>query len=120
MAELIYPDESYAIMGACFEVYKQKGPGFLEAVYQECLEIELRLRGIPFVHKPRIILDYKGHRLESWYEPDVLCYAKIVVELKSIKGLCDEHRAITWPCSLTSATIPNSSGNGSSADTANS
>ena len=95
MAELIYPEESYAIMGACFEVYKQKGPGFLEAVYQECLEIELRLRGIPFIRKPKLMLEYKGHALESWYEPDMLCYQKIVVELKALRALCDEHRACT-------------------------
>ena len=49
MGEILYRDESYSIMGACFEVYNEKGPGFLEAVYQECLEIEFNLRRIPFV-----------------------------------------------------------------------
>ena len=51
--ELIFKDESYKIIGACFEVYREKGCGFLEAVYQECLEIELRLQGVPFVPSVR-------------------------------------------------------------------
>ena len=55
---IIYKDESYAIMGACFEVYKEKGSGFLEPVYQECLEIELELRGILFVPKQELSLSH--------------------------------------------------------------
>ena len=51
---ILYKEESYQIMGACFEVYKEKGCGFLEAVYQECLEIELELRGIPFKPKAEL------------------------------------------------------------------
>lgn len=59
------------------------------------LEIESRLRGIPFIHKPKLMLEYKGHALETWYEPDLLCYAKIVIDLKALHSLCDEHRACT-------------------------
>jgi GxxExxY protein len=65
MTELLFAAESYRIRGACFEVYKDKGCGFLESVYQECLEIELRLQGIDFEAQPRLKLDYKGHPLTS-------------------------------------------------------
>ena len=90
---LVFKEESYRIVGACFEVYKEKGNGFLEAVYQECLAIELARLGIPFVEKPRLRLDYKGQELEQQYHPDFLCFGKIIVEIKAAKKLADEHRA---------------------------
>ena len=90
---IIYKDESYAIMGACFEVYKEKGGGFLEPVYQECLEIELEMRGILFVPKQELSLSYKGRPLKSKYVPDLICYDKIIIELKAVKELAGEHRA---------------------------
>src|SRR5919201_1195968 len=74
--ELLYKDECYAIIGACFEVYKDKGCGFHEPVYQECLTME-----------------FGGHILSQKYYPDFLCYQKIVVELKAVTALTDEHRA---------------------------
>ena len=91
--ELIYKDESYAIIGACFNVYKDKGCGFLEPVYQECMEIELRLQGILYVPKKSLALEYKGSPLRSTYEPDFICYDKIVLELKAVTELTDAHRA---------------------------
>ena len=93
MGNIVYKDESYAILGACFEVYKEKGCGFLEAVYQECLEIELALRNIPFRARTELSLEYKGKTLKQKYIPDVICYEKIIVELKSIKKLTNKHRA---------------------------
>jgi GxxExxY protein len=90
---IVYPEESYQIMGACFEVYKEMGTGFLEAVYQECLEIEFRLRGIPFRPQPPLPLHYKTHRLVKSYEPDFICFEKIIVELKAVSDLIDDHRA---------------------------
>jgi GxxExxY protein len=57
MEDFLYKDETYGIIGACFEVYKEKGCGFLEAVYQECMEIELGLKGIPFVAKKPLRLE---------------------------------------------------------------
>ena len=90
---IIYKEESYAIMSACFEVYKEKGCGFLEQVYQESMEIELEMRGILFVPKQELSINYKGRPLKSKYVPDLLCYGKIIVELKAVKELCDEHRA---------------------------
>ena len=93
MSDLLYKDEAYKIVGACFEVYKEKGCGFLEAVYQECMEIEQRLQSIPFVAKPPLLLDYKGTPLQTRYEPDFICYDKIILELKAVTELADEHRA---------------------------
>jgi GxxExxY protein len=91
--EIIYKAESYAIMGACFEVYKEKGCGFLEAVYQECLEIEFGLQNLPAVPQPKLELSYKGRPLSQKYVPDFVCFGKIVVELKAVSALNDEHRA---------------------------
>jgi GxxExxY protein len=67
---VIYPEDSYRIMGACFEVYREKGCGFLEAVFQECLTIELHDRSISFVAHPNLVLKYKGHTLRQTYLPD--------------------------------------------------
>jgi GxxExxY protein len=91
--EVLFKDESYRIVGACFEVYNELGNGFLEAVYQEALRYELQWRGIPFQEKPQIELSYKGTPLMQTYQPDFLCHGKIVVELKAVKSLADEHRA---------------------------
>src|SRR5207237_9914773 len=81
------------IMGACFEVYKEKGCGFLEAVFQECLELELGDQGIPFFAHPILALNYKGRQLRQTYTPDFVCFEKIVVEIKAVSALTDEHRA---------------------------
>src|SRR5688572_16971523 len=92
-AELIFKEESYKIIGACFEVYREKGCGFLEPVYQECMEIELRLQGIPFVAKKPLLLEYKSCPLISTNQPDLICFDKIVLELKAVTELTEEHRA---------------------------
>src|SRR5579875_2083572 len=91
--ELIYKDEAYAIVGACFEVYNELGCGFLEAVYQECLEMELTLRGIPFLPQAELGLVYKGRSLKQVYQPDFICYEKIILEIKAASDLDDSHRA---------------------------
>lgn len=91
--ELIYPEESYTLIGACFEVYKEMGCGFLEQVYQECLEIELARIGVPFQVQNALTLKYKGQQLKSIYKPDFICWDKIIIEVKSINHLADEHRA---------------------------
>ncbi len=91
--KLIYPDESYAIRGACMDVYKTLGNGFLEAVYQECLEMEFKRRGIPFVAQKHLTLIYQGQTLKQAYKPDFICYDKIIVEIKAVSKLLDEHQA---------------------------
>src|SRR5205814_8956933 len=83
---IIHRLESYELMGACFEVYKDKGSGFLEAVYQECLEIELTTRKVHFKPQPQLALTYKGQALKTKYIPDFLCYDKIIVELKAVSA----------------------------------
>jgi GxxExxY protein len=91
--EIILKEESYAIMGASFEVYNEKGPGFLEAVYQECLEIELQLRGIPFRSKPPLTLTHKDRVLKKTYDPDFTCFDKVFLKIKSVSELINGHRA---------------------------
>lgn len=93
MADIIYKEESYKIIGACFEVYKQKGCGFTEFVYHECLKVEFELQDIFFVYEPILQLEYKGKVLDQYFKPDFVCYDKIIVELKSVPSLIDEHRA---------------------------
>ncbi len=93
MGKLLLEDETYAILGACFEVYKDKGHGFLEPVYQECLEIELQRRGIPFETQVLLPLTYKGISLRQGYRADLICHSQILVELKAISRIIDEYRA---------------------------
>ena len=93
MTTLIHEKETYAILGACFEVYKEKGCGFLEAVYQESLEIEFDLQGLPAKSLVPLSLTYKGRELKKSYEADFICFDKVLVELKAVSALTDEHRA---------------------------
>ena len=90
---IIYKEEGYKIQGAIFEVYREMGSGFLEAVYQECLEKEMTLKGIPFVAQPTLQLSYKGVPLIQRYKPDLICYGKIIVELKAVRQTAPEHKA---------------------------
>ena len=94
-AEIVFKEESFKIVGACFEVYNGMGPGFLEAVYQECLALEFAEHGIPFIEQPHLKLKYKAKPLKQGYQPDFLCFGEIIVEIKSAKNLTDEHRAQT-------------------------
>ena len=91
--KILYKEESYAIQGAVFEVYREMGCGFLEAVYQECLERELSCRGIPFQSQIQLSLTYKSEKLNQTYKPDFICYGKIILEIKAVKDLGDDHRA---------------------------
>ncbi|HEY4247884.1 MAG TPA: GxxExxY protein [Lacunisphaera sp.] len=83
MPEFICGSETHALLDACFEVYKEKGCGFLEAVFQECLELELTDQAIPFRVQPSLLLKYKGRLLKQMYQPDFVCYDKIILEIKS-------------------------------------
>ncbi len=91
--EIVYKEESYRIVGACFEVYKEKGTGFLEAVYQECLAMEFDSSAIPYEEKMDLKIHYKGQALKQFYQPDFFCFDRIIVEIKAVKQLGDEHRA---------------------------
>ena len=91
--EIIYKDEAYAIQGACFEVYKTLGSGFLEAVYQEALAQEFSLQNIPFAEQCELKLQYKNVPLHQTYKPDFVCFDKIIVEIKAVSALAPEHEA---------------------------
>jgi GxxExxY protein len=93
MVELVLKEESYQIMGACFEVYKEMGCGFLEAVYQECLELEFIQRTIPHRSQQPLDLRYKGRPLEQKYLPDFICFESVIFEIKAMKQFAEEHRA---------------------------
>ncbi len=85
--ELLMKDEVYGIVGAAFEVSNQLGCGFLEAIYQEALEMEFAERGIPFESKTTIRISYKGRILKNQYIADLLCHDQIIVEVKAIKAI---------------------------------
>jgi len=89
----LFKQEGYDLMAAAFEVYNEKGHGFLEDVHQECLEKELTLRKIPFQSKPWLQIFYKGDPLRQGYQPDLLVSKGIVTELKAVQKLAPEHEA---------------------------
>ena len=89
----IFQSQSFRIRNACFEVYKEKGCGFTEPVYQECLETEMSLQDLPYDAPRHIPLVYKGKKLRTTFVPDLSCFDKIIVELKAVSKLSDEHRS---------------------------
>ncbi len=93
MSKLILEQETHRILGACFEVYKEKGCGFVEPVYQECLELELASQGLEFLAQKEIGLSYKGRPLKQTYRADFICFGRVIVEIKAVSALTDEHRA---------------------------
>jgi len=95
---IIFKEESFAIQGAAFEVYKKMGSGFLESVYQECLEREFALRKIPFKSQVEIRLHYKDIPLNQTYRADFICHDSILVEIKAVTQLLDVHRAQVLNC----------------------
>ena len=90
--DLLYKDECYRIIGAAFEVYKEEGCGYNEAIYQECFEIEFDTQGIPAISQPQLELAYKGRKLKNKFIPDFIVFGKIVVEIKAEEKLTDRHR----------------------------
>lgn len=90
---ILFEKESYAIVGACFAVYQAKGCGFTEPIYQECLEIEFEHLGLAVVAQPQLPMTYRGRTLKHRFVPDFICYEKIILEIKALSKLTDEHRA---------------------------
>jgi len=86
-------DKTYRILGACFEVYNELGCGFLEPVYQECLELELSKQEIPFESQKILKLKYRGKELIKTYQADFVCFGEVIVEIKAVSRLTGEHRA---------------------------
>lgn len=89
----MFQDEGYQLMGAAFEVYNQLGYGMAEEIYQQSLETELTLRGIPFQSKCGLEVSYKGQVLLARFVPDLIVVGGIVVELKAVTELASEHEA---------------------------
>jgi GxxExxY protein len=93
MTELLLKEEVFAIIGAAIEVHRELGAGFLEAVYEEAMEIELADRGIPFLAKQPLTIRFKNRVLKKQYEPDLLCFNQVIVELKALNRLSGTEEA---------------------------
>ena len=91
--EIYYKDECYKVVGAAMHVYNVLGSGFLEPVYQEALEIEFQRRNIPYEREKQLAINYEGIQLQQKYRADFVCYSKIIVEIKAVSALDDNHRA---------------------------
>ncbi len=98
MTELIFKEEAYKIIGCCFEVYNDLGPGFLEAVYQEALSIEFMKQNIPYIPQAEMNVFYKGIQLKKKYYPDFICYDHIILEIKAETTLspADESQLLNY------------------------
>jgi GxxExxY protein len=92
---IIYKTEAYEIVRCAMEVSNILGAGFLEAVYQEAMEIELKSAGINFEPKKRLSINYKGKTLNKEYEADIVCFGKIIVELKALERITGIEEAQT-------------------------
>jgi len=90
---MLFKEEAYAIMGACFDVHNELGCGFTEPAYQEALEIEFGIRGIPFKSQVELPIFYKDTKLKHGFRADFLCHESVIVELKSVSTLLPEHRS---------------------------
>jgi GxxExxY protein len=93
MRKETYKEEGYRLMGAAFEVYNTQGFGMSEEINQECIEIELGLRGIAFNRKEELQCFYKGRELNKRYVPDLCVFGSLIVELKAVTQLLPEHEA---------------------------
>src|SRR5690242_2275907 len=91
-------EQTFAIIGAAMEVHRELGNGFLEAVYQDAFEIELRMRKIPFKREIALPVSYKGRTLPSFYKADFICHDEIVVEIKALArvGGVEESQVINY------------------------
>lgn len=89
--DLLYKQECYNIVGACMAVHRELGHGFLEPVYQEALALELTRSSIPFEREKELSIIYKGVELKSYYKADFICYDQIILELKALDALSNDH-----------------------------
>ncbi len=90
-ANFLFKQETYQIIGCAMEVHKELGYGFLEAIYQEALEIEFLNQKIPYEREAPLPVYYKDIQLEKQYYADFICFDKIIVELKSVQELNKVH-----------------------------
>jgi GxxExxY protein len=90
---ILYKYECYQVYHAVFKVHNQLGSGFLESVYQEALEIELKKENIPFEAQKMIKIYYDDKPLSQYYKADIICFDKILLELKAVTKINNEHKA---------------------------
>ena len=90
--EILYKNESYFIIGLCMDIHNELGKGFNEKVYGDTLEIELRDNGVPFKREVEFKIDYKGTILNHKYYADFVIDNKIIMELKAIQKLTENHK----------------------------
>lgn len=95
MTDILFKTESYKIIGACMEVHKKLGSGFLESVYSEALEIEFKTAGIPYEKEKKLPVFYDDKPLNKYFRADFVCYNSIIIELKATKFLIDTDRQQT-------------------------
>ena len=88
---ILYKEESYRIIGAAMEVHKVLGCGFTEPIYQEALALEFNARNIPFEREKELTINYKGIEINKKYYADFVCFGKIILELKTVDHIIDEH-----------------------------
>jgi GxxExxY protein len=89
MVDILYKNESYKIIGKCMEVHKKLGPGLLESVYSEALEIEFKNGDIPYEREKKLPVWYDGKPLKKYFRADFVCYDSIIIELKATKFLIE-------------------------------
>ena len=88
-----YKDEVYNIVGAALTVYNTLGPGFLESVYQEAMEIELQDKSVPYASESQITIYYKNRPLQKAFYADFVCYSQIIVEVKALEQMASKEEA---------------------------
>lgn len=91
--DYLHKEETYRIIGSCMTVHRELGAGFLEPVYQEALGVEFNDMEIPFEKEKRLEVVYKGEVLKKCYYADFVCFGSIIIELKAMEALIDEHKA---------------------------
>jgi GxxExxY protein len=93
MDDILLKDEVYAVVGAAIAVHSELGPGFLEAVYQEAMEIELQERSIPYEIQKLLPIKYRGRTLSKEYVADIVCFGSLIVEIKALEKLSGKEEA---------------------------
>ncbi len=93
MSEIIYKEESYAIIGICMEIHNQLGHGFSEIVYKDALELEFKENEILFEREKEYLVHYKGELLKHRFYADFVVLNKIILEVKCAVAISDEHVA---------------------------
>ena len=91
--DLIYKQEAFKIIGAAMVVHRELGCGFLEAIYHEALLFEFELQEIPYFSEVELAISYKGTELKKKYYADIICYDKILVEIKAVNSLDSSHES---------------------------